>query len=103
MGRLSILVNFPQKSMMALLSTDIYHRNTHIAPKAMVEAFLGEFKRVYMTHGGIIENKNPLILYADKSMDVDGNINACYQNACNQGIFGHFSPLSFTRWIPANR
>ncbi|KAI9772770.1 MAG: hypothetical protein M1839_002315 [Geoglossum umbratile] len=55
-----------------------------VAPKAAVEAFVKNFVTTYTSHGGIVENKNPVMQHATKAMDVDANINSIYQAACNQ-------------------
>jgi hypothetical protein len=79
---------FHLRSTSALSSTDTYnYRAPQAAPKAAIEAFVKNFITTYISHGGIVENKNPVLQHATKAMDVDANINNIYQAACNQGNF----------------
>ncbi|KAH0537257.1 hypothetical protein FGG08_005919 [Glutinoglossum americanum] len=52
------------------------------APRAAIIAWVNEFKRVYGTHGGDIVMKEPPLVYANKDLDIDKNLNEVYQRAC---------------------
>src|ERR1700740_964302 len=82
MGRHGFRVNFPRhRGLRSSQLTIHYYRSAQAAPKAAVDAFVRQFKETYISHGGIIENKNPVISYASKSMEVDENLNTIYQAA----------------------
>ncbi|KAH0563129.1 hypothetical protein GP486_002298 [Trichoglossum hirsutum] len=49
--------------------------SAQVAPKAGIEAFVRQFKDIYISHGGIVENKSPVMQYANKALDVDANLN----------------------------